>query len=574
MSRPALDLVPGRAPEGSYKKPMSFDTVVKSRRKVKIDPINQTSYSYAVNRNIRFQFGAAKNAFDLFASYFCFTLQTTGTTDGSVEDLRRYLASGGAHCLIKRFLITTMAGTPIEFKDYYHSQVAFFSKLYQSPDILDGVMFPEGNSLGKENYNLPQLGLDGYSYKLKGEVNGASTITYTAADDNVLTSTITMNNHALATELVPGDEILIRSVASGANCPIYKGIVNTITAASHIFTVSPALGVTIPDNATVWRKPLPPRVAMCSPANTSGTKLYMKPFMGLFMMDTYFPLWLTDGIIIDIELETPDKCIILSDRYALSASATNSFTITNPHFYVQSIEYDDVTQAAWEEQWRSGEGLMFHMRNYVYDQSIRGNGATAITVPINVEALSLKAIYAFIQSPREWTNAPDTSRVTATQAIDPHARYYDAGLKHYQYRQGSNLYPPAPVYTNEANIDGPMVEAWAELLEAMGVMYMQHRMSIPFAKWWKQNPSTADAGITTEAAVSSHNCIMAANFSAYDGPFGGLFTRNNRYIYLDMVFSDAFDYSGDVTDSRYLRYIIERDCILQIQKDIGTTLYT
>lgn len=575
--RPAIELEPGYPPEAMYSKPISYEATIKSRRKNKIHSLGNASvYQYSGNKNLVFQMGSNDAAVDFLSSFIQFTLKTKGLYETDKNDYRRYLAYGGLHALFRTCEITTLSNSPIERKNNYNATTAFFQKLYQNPKELDGSHFLEGAGIGKEPYNWEELGIDGYSFKVKGEVNGATI----AAEE-----TVTMDNHTIQTQLAPGDEVLFRDATSFA--PVHKAVVVAVSASgSHTFTISPTPGVAIADNSTVWRKPLPPRVRLCRPEEGAltatavtahyGLKVSFKPFMFLFLMDTYFPMWLVDGIQIKFELEQPERAIILSERYAPATTASVDYSISDAYLQIQSVVYDDATKNAWETQWRSPEGLLFQMRRYIYEQQIWQATATNFSLPISIEALSIREAFCFIQSEKSVTSTVSATNYLATQIYDNHANYYDAGLDYYQFRQGANYFPPAPVFVNDANgIDLCMTEAYNELLETLGAMGMNANISIPWSKWLKENPSEQSTALTTLAADHSRRAIFAANLSAYHGFMGGLYTRNNRTIYIDFLF-DAVFYLG--TDSgasanRVFNTIFGTDAVLQIQKDLGVIVY-
>ncbi len=659
--RPAIELEPGYPPEAMYSKPISYEATIKSRRKNKVHSLGNASiYKYTGNKNLVFQMGSNDSAVDFLASFIQFTLRTKGFSATSLNDYRRYLASGGLHSLFRTCEITSLSNASIERKNNYNSTAAFFQKLYQNPKQLDGAQFIEGASLGTEPYNWEELGNDGFSYKClgvsdlrvegnysvgtgsaagtaAGTLNGATevaiadarilatshvsmvrvlaswpsavalpwTFSTTAGTgfsvksgtgdvgtfDYVVTNVTDQIHMSLtqALELVPGDDIVIRHPT--AFNVLHKAIVTAVSAQTVTFSPGIPGSASLPVGSTVWRKPLAPRSRICSPEEGgtditltvdnrdiyNGLKVSFKPFMFLFLMDTYFPMWLMDGIQIKFELEQPERCIKLSKRYALATTSSVDYSISDAYLQIQSVEYDDTTKNAWESQWRSPEGLLFQMRRYIFEQQIWQATATNFSLPISIEALSIREAYCFIQSEKSvTTNLATTVPSLATQTYDNNAHYYDAGLNYYQFRQGANYFPPAPVFVADAaGVDLCMIEAWNELLETMGAMGMNAQMSIPWSLWLKENPSEEDIALTSLAVNQSRRAIFAANLSAYHGFMGGLYTRNNRTIYIDFLFSDVF-YLGTASGSnanRVFNTIFGTDAVLQIQKDSGIIVY-
>jgi hypothetical protein len=509
-------LVPG--PAVLHKTQSSGDFINKNAFMTQILPNGQgTDFSFSGNNQITFQVSSNTDFWDLNETHLSFEYTTTATSGGGTEAATRdqfRWCEGGALNVIKNMRIETTSGVVIENYQGYNKLRHILSCVNEEPEFVDRVKCKRHDSMN-EVFDVGYSGNELRPVVLNAAAADGIGMALQTADG------VTSGRYGLILQPVNDNFAVVNQAGAPADEAAVRTMYNTTTAVKKSV-----------------------RADSAQQAIAAAQRCSMKLDSGFMSQQTWFPLMLTKGLQIVIELENPAFCFTST---AVTGANAQSFgyTLLRPKLYCRMV----TPSASLVEQYTKAmnDGKL----NYTfgsYDRSLYQHPAGVVNASfqVPVSRRSISHTLSVIQNPRKnvVSNADDN-----TNTFRYGHRYIKANATSVQWQQGSDLYP----ISGAVELDRYMVRPYELLLEVFGKNGIQEPMRM---RPYELQARNVDSGNANE----SHKLILGYRFSRDFSPFTGIDTSSGNFIQLNIQQSVAY------ATALYIYTYVGYDAILSITK--------
>lgn len=203
------------------------------------------------------------------------------------------------------------------------------------------------------------------------------------------------------------------------------------------------------------------------PAN--GTRTFTIPIISTFLSQSkMIPLkYMGKGLVLELTLAEPSYCLVSSTTAQGTVAAAQddvlNYRVSNVAYMGRLLSFNQMFEQAFEQVMSQGDNqgnpiIQFHSPTWRGHQHTLA-GATDSNIPIAERASSVKSIFAVFRDQLTGAIANDSS----VSKVGGRAK---AGVRDYQFRIGSVLYPP-----NRVTVDETGAEAYTELKKAFGSLH-------------------------------------------------------------------------------------------------------
>lgn len=505
----------------------STSRAILRKSQVRIQPIEQTTFTPKGTRHIRFVVSSNTDICLMNESYFEFRMTLDSQADAPVFD------KGGFHCAIKRLEVSASnTGARIMSIDNYNRYFSLMSQIFHSEDFVEkhGCKYGDSKWLVESN-----------------STSGPHTYTNTSGNIAMVnaTSTVTGLDVGLQELIQPGDLIVLEG---------YTYEVATWASATSLTTTdSNNDGVAHATDTIIIIKSGKNR--RNDPHNSTGVSevITFRPFAAIF--DHALPLFLMrNGILIDIELEFGSRCLI--PTVGLSAAKTApTYTISNPRFVGMMSTAHREIQEEMVAQWQTTSGLMYYIPSVLTLRTQLAATSQDSTIQLNAGVRSARRVFAIVQDSK--VSEGDNEQTYRLGAI---SRSLRSKIRTFQLQVGTSFFPLTKV-----DCEFGTVPAIRQLRTVVGdKMVLRDGCDV----WEESYPflDSAKTGISTQSKFFP----MAFDLSKDMGPHSALTGVDLSHVPMQLIIerSDTYNNATDALEGNPIYYIfVEYDSWLHLTSE-------
>ena len=535
MSSVYIDpIVPGQAV--LHKTQSTADYLNKNAFYYQVLPNGQgNDFKYSGNNRIEFQVSSNSDMWDLSETHLSFNYTTTLTEGNaarqvSMRDQTRWM-EGGALNVIRNIQIATTAGVVIENIQGYNKLRHIISCCNESPEFVDRVKCKRHDSMNE----VYDMGYNGSELR-PAILNAAAADRIGAFQDDL---GVVSEQWGIVPQPVE-DDYQVVNVANGVAVGAGDGLDTPADVATSLLFINRRVKKSV-------------RADSAQNARTAEQKVTLKLQSGFFENKNWFPLLLTKGIVITIELEQPEFCFTTGVNPQAANGMSVDYTIYRPKLFCRMIT---PTQSLVEQYVKAMKDNKLNYTFGTYDRVLYQNPAGSsgnISFQLPVSRRSISHTLTVVQNARK--NALDRTTGNLNSYNYGH-RYLRANMTSIQWQQGSDLYP----ISGPVEIDRYNARPMELLLTTFGKNGVEESMRFKPYEFQARN---VDSGNANEC----HKLILGYRFSRDFSPFTGVDTSSGNFIQMNFVQSAAYQVNpgaGLANQPLYIYTYVGYDAIMSI----------
>ena len=484
-----------------------------------------TSYSYSGNSRIQFDLTSNSDMVDFSETHLMFNYTTTLTEGNAarqvgMRDQARWL-EGGAVNVIRNIQIQSLAGgTLIENIQGYNKLQHIISCVTEEPNFIDRVKCKRHDSMNE----VYDVGFNGS--ELRPVWSNSTSFGGARPTDGDFG--VTPEAWGVVLQPSNDDYKVVNTNADGADLAAMIALLNARTKKSV-------------------------RAESFQQARTASQRCTLKLNTGLFKNKEWFPLLLTKGISIIIELEAPEFVCQTGVNPQADNGMSVDYSISTPKLYCRLVT---PSQSLVEQYVKAMNNDNLNYQFGTYDRvltQIPAGSAGNISFQLPVSRRSISHTISVIQNPRK--NALNRTTSASLNSYNYPHRYINGNMTSVQWQCGSQLYPISGV----VEIDRYNARPMELLLTTFGLNGEQAAMRMKPYEFQCRNTDSGNAD-------NAHKLILAYRFSKDYSPFTGLDTSNGNYIQMNLTSSGAYQIAA-ANQPLYVYSYVGYDSVLSITKN-------
>lgn len=474
-------------------------------------------YSYNENPRIEFSISSSKDMLIPKEMYLRFTVRTLCLVGNPLQPVNNVQFNhAGAHGLFRRVQLTDRANRQIDVIDNYDVVATTITAVYDDKHSSEISGWAAGLGTNLKNAFATNLSsptsFDSSTFQLNDGRVLSGTVRIDAGTVNVLGT-----NTQFTTELFVGD--IIAFVKNGT-----IGFTASVTSITNSTTLAVNAAAPYTFAAAQTWKAIVVTHQQATQYNVDR-EITLRLKMGLFDMDTDLPLFLMDGLQLELELQDGARSLIFPPTGLISAGVSAEYRISEPRLITNLRTPSSEIRDQYLEMFQKG------MLNYPFisyhstTKPVSGAATGRQELDLPISKSSIRKVFFVCQSDVSRGTYNSTDYIPSNTYQSDTMRFLNAGLTEFHFKIGGMDYPNVPIRISDAYA----ADAFEELVNASNRAKDDTRVhQLDYDEWVavKQGLVSSDNTQTADIYLDAVRRIYAVRFDTVeDDILSGVKTR-------------------------------------------------